>query len=71
MTPGQAVEQLAASAYERGVSPVAFTAAVIEVAAEETLGLDCHDPRVRILARRIVACILEAGWTSPAARQAP
>lgn len=69
MTPGEVIEQLAARAYEAGVDPVRFTTAVIEVITEEVFGLECHDPRTALLARRIVACLLEMGWTMPDAGQ--
>lgn len=39
--------------------------AVIEVIAEEYLGLPCQDARAALLARRIVGAMLDAGWTMP------
>jgi hypothetical protein len=69
MTPGEIIEQLAERAYENGVDPVHFATAVLEVVTEEIFDLPCHDPRTRMLSRRIVACLLEAGWTSPVVRR--
>jgi hypothetical protein len=65
VTPGEEIEHLAASAYASGIDPLRFTAAVLEVITEEILSLPCRDPRTTVLARRIIACLLEAGWQLP------
>jgi hypothetical protein len=71
MTPGEMIEQLAGRAYANGVDPVKFTIAVIEVVTEEIFDLPCHDPRTVLLSRKLVACLLEAGWQVPDGTETP
>jgi hypothetical protein len=66
MTRSQDIEEMAADAYQLGVSALDFTQALIEVLAEETLGIDCGHPAATLLARRITGALLEAGWAMPA-----
>jgi hypothetical protein len=61
----QDIEAFAADAYRRGKSALDIGLAVVEVLAEETLGLDCGNPAVKQLARRVVGGLLDAGWTMP------
>lgn len=68
---GEVIEQLAADAYSNGVDPIRFTTAVLEVITEECFGLDCHDPRTRLLARKIIAVMLDCGWAIPGQKGQP
>lgn len=63
----QDIEAFAADAYRRGKSALNVGLAVVEVLTEETLGLDCGNPAVKQLARRIIGGLLDAGWRMPAA----
>lgn len=71
MTPGQVIEQLAEHAYECGIDPLKFAAAVVEVVTEDCLGLACRDPRTVLLGRRIIGAMLEAGWQPPGGTETP
>jgi hypothetical protein len=71
MSPGQMIEQLAATAYADGVDPLRFTTAVLEVIVEECFELDCHDPKTRLLARKIIAALLDCGWAMPGQKGQP
>ena len=71
MTPGQVIEQLAAAAYRNNIDPIRFTAAVVEIQVEEIFDLQCRDPRAVLLSRKIIACLLEVGWTMPGGTETP
>ena len=69
MSPGEVIAELAEHAYATGIDRIRFAAAVLEVVTEDTLGLPCHDPRTRLLARRITGVMLEMQWTPPGQEQ--
>jgi hypothetical protein len=62
----RAIEDLAGGAYATGADPLSVALAVTEIITEETLDLECRDPRVRLLARRVVGALLDCGWQAPA-----
>lgn len=65
MVPSEFIEATARAAYARGRHPVDVAQAILEVVTEETLHLDCHDPHVTLLARRIIGAMLDLGWSAP------
>ena len=65
VSPGEMIESIAAAAYQRVMEPVDLGLAITEAILEETLGLDCDDPHVTLLAAQIIGAMLEAGWRLP------
>ena len=65
MTPSSIIESAAEAAYLNGATPLNVGIAVAEIVCEETLNLPCHDPAVRLLARRLISAVLDCGWSPP------
>lgn len=63
MISGEKIAQMADAAREANVHPVVVAETIIEMVSEES-GLACRHCRV-MLARQIIAGLLEAGWAMP------
>jgi hypothetical protein len=68
---GEKIGKLADAAREANVHPVVVAETIIEMVTEES-GLACKHCRT-LLARQVIAGLLEAGWSMPGDRdgQAP
>ncbi|HEV2251849.1 MAG TPA: hypothetical protein VGS06_01520 [Streptosporangiaceae bacterium] len=59
------IDILAATAYETGIDPIDYAAEHV-IRAHVAAWLDWPQGTVTALSRRIVADLLNAGWTAPA-----
>ena len=62
MMRGEHIEDLAAAAYASGITPLDVAESIITVIAEEATG--CRRCSV-LLARKVIAGLLDAGWAMP------
>ena len=59
------LEAAARAAYARGADPLEFTEDVLCLLAEYVFGTDVSDPRVTTFSRRILAALMDLGWSRP------
>ena len=65
MNPGEGFEAAAARAYAQGIHPLTFTETVLAVIVAYETGRRLDDPYAEQLARRLIAFMLNSGWTMP------
>lgn len=66
MSRPTSLEAAARAAYAAGANPVAFTEDVLCLLAAYTFDLADGDPELMRFTRRLLAALMDMGWTMPA-----